>query len=178
MLNNSLEADLLDAIRVIPDFPQPGIAFRDITTLLENPILCRRVVEELVRNVPPETTAIAGIESRGFLFGMALAMACNLPFVPIRKKGKLPFETHSVAYALEYGEAVVEMHTDAVSAGDLVYIHDDLLATGGSAAAAAELIINSGAQVSGFSFLLGVEVLNGGALLRALSTNITILARC
>lgn len=178
MLNKTLEADLLDAIRVIPDFPKAGIAFRDITTLLSNPALCRRVVEELVRNVPPETTAIAGIESRGFLFGMALAMACNLPFVPIRKKGKLPFETHAVAYALEYGEAVVEMHIDAVNPNDNVYIHDDLLATGGSAAAAADLILKSGAKVSGFSFLLGVEGLNGEHLLTTLSTNMTILARC
>jgi adenine phosphoribosyltransferase len=178
MLNKTLEADLLDAIRVVPNFPKAGIAFRDITTLLNNPSLCRRVVDELVRNVPPETTAIAGVESRGFLFGMALAMACNLPFVPIRKKGKLPFETHAVAYALEYGEAVVEMHIDAVNVNDHVYIHDDLLATGGSAAAAADLIVKSGAKVSGFSFLLGVEGLNGEGLLTTLSTNITILAHC
>lgn len=178
MSNNNLEAQLLDAIRVIRDFPKPGIAFRDITTLLKNPELCRQVVEELARNIPPDTTVIAGIESRGFLFGMALAMACDLPFVPIRKKGKLPFATRAVSYDLEYGQAVVEMHTDAVQHGDRVYIHDDLLATGGSAAAAAELVLSSGASVSGFSFLLGVEGLNGEALLTTLSTNITILARC
>lgn len=178
MLNNELEAELLHNIRVITDFPKPGIAFRDITTLLKNPVLSRRVVEELVTKVPSNTTAIAGIESRGFLFGMAMAMACNLPFIPIRKKGKLPFETRSVSYALEYGEAIVEMHTDAARSGDHVHIHDDLLATGGSAAAAAQLIIESGAKVAGFSFILGVEGLNGRAFLSDLSTNITILARC
>jgi adenine phosphoribosyltransferase len=157
-----LEERLKAAIRAVPDFPKPGILFRDITPVLEDPILCRAAVEgfrEALVNSPVD--AIAGIESRGFLFGMPLALALGIPFVTVRKKGKLPWRTVSYKYDLEYGSAEVEMHVDAVRPGMLVLVHDDLLATGGTAMAAAELIRMQGGTVAGFSFLIELSFLNG-----------------
>lgn len=173
-----LEEQLLETVRVVHDFPKSGIAFRDITTLLNKPDLSQRVLHALCASVSPETTVIAGIESRGFLFGMAIALELQLPFVPLRKRGKLPYETHKVSYALEYGTAEIEVHKDALRAGDQVHIHDDFLATGGSALAAAALVRQSGAAVSGFSFLMAIEALGGGGILTTESPNIAILARC
>ncbi len=177
MLTN-LEERLLKDVRVIHDFPKPGIAFRDITTLLKDPKLSKDVAAELKRRVEPDTQAIAGVESRGFLFGMQLAMDLDLPFIPIRKKGKLPAKTHSVVYDLEYGTAELEVHHDAIDEGMKVHIHDDFLATGGSALAAARLIETCGGHVSGFSFIMGIEALRANEVLQALSPNIAILARC
>lgn len=174
----NLEERLLRDVRVIHDFPKPGIAFRDITTLLSDPQLSRDVAAELRNSIEPKTQAIAGIESRGFLFGMALAMELNLPFIPLRKKGKLPAKTRSVSYELEYGTAQIEVHADAISKGMKVHIHDDFLATGGSAKAAARLINECGGEVSGFSFLMAIKALGAEELLRKLSPNIAILARC
>jgi adenine phosphoribosyltransferase len=177
-MNDSLEIQLLEQVRVVHDFPRQGIAFRDITTLLTNHPLSREVLNALAQAVVPGTEAIAGIESRGFLFGMALAMQLELPFVPIRKQGKLPGNTAYVNYELEYGHATIEMHTDALIPGARVHIHDDFLATGGSAKAAAELIRKCGGSVSGFSFIMGIEALNATDLLLKESPNIAILARC
>ncbi len=157
-LRNQLEA----AIRAVPDFPKPGILFRDITPVLENPLLCKAVTEgfrEQLIDTPID--AIAGIESRGFLFGMPLALALGVPFLTVRKKGKLPWKTVSHKYDLEYGSAEVEMHVGSVRPGMRVLVHDDLLATGGTAAAAAELVRMQGGSVAGFSFLIELSFLNG-----------------
>jgi adenine phosphoribosyltransferase len=122
-------------------------------------------------------TKIAGIESRGFLFGYPLAMRLGLPFVLIRKKGKLPYNKISYSYDLEYGSATIEVHTDAITAEDHVLIHDDLLATGGSASAAAELVLQCGGRVAGFNFLVGLTFLNGNEKLEKYTNNIVNLAR-
>lgn len=157
-----LEQRLKAAIRDVPDFPKPGILFRDITPVLEDPALCRAIVQEFKQRLKEQPIdAIAGIESRGFLFGVALAMELNVPFITVRKKGKLPYRTVSYKYDLEYGSAEIEMHKDVLSSGMNVLVHDDLLATGGTAAATAELIGMQGAQVAGFSFLIELSFLNG-----------------
>jgi len=150
------------AIRDVPDFPKPGILFKDITPILENPVLCREIVTELITPFEnQEIHAIVGVESRGFLFGMLLAQRLNVPFVPVRKAGKLPYQTISWSYNLEYGSAVVEMHREVLQANWNVLVHDDLLATGGTAAAAAELINMQNAKIAGFSFLVELAFLDG-----------------
>ncbi len=157
-----LETRLRKAIRAVPDFPKSGILFRDITPVMEDPLLSLAVVEgfrEALQTSPVD--AIAGIESRGFLYGMPLALKLGVPFVTVRKKGKLPWRTVSHKYDLEYGSAEIEMHVDAVRPGMRVLVHDDLLATGGTAAAAAELIRLQGGVVAGFSFLIELSFLNG-----------------
>ena len=159
---SDLQQRLKDSIRAVPDFPKPGILFRDITPVLEDPKLCQAVVEGFQKAlVGIRVDAIAGIESRGFLFGMPLALALGVPFLTVRKKGKLPWKTVSHKYDLEYGSAEVEMHVDSVRPGMHVMVHDDLLATGGTAVAAAELIKQQGGTVSAFSFLVELSFLNG-----------------
>jgi adenine phosphoribosyltransferase len=149
-------------IRDVHDFPIPGIVFKDITPLMMNPQLSRELVEELALQVKAlGINKIAGIESRGFLLGYPLAMLLDLPFVLIRKKGKLPYHKVTQSYSLEYGLAEIEMHSDAVDEFDRVLIHDDLLATGGSAHAAASMVARQGAKVVGFSFLIELGFLNG-----------------
>lgn len=149
-------------IRDVHDFPIPGIVFKDITPVMMNPQLSKELVDELAKQVKDlGINKIAGIESRGFLLGYPLAMILDLPFVLIRKKGKLPYHKVTQSYALEYGLAEIEMHSDAVDEFDRVLIHDDLLATGGSAQAAATLIEGQGAKVVGFSFLIELAFLNG-----------------
>lgn len=159
---SDLQQRLKDSIRAVPDFPKPGILFRDITPVLEDPALCLAAVEgfQLALN-GIRVDAIAGIESRGFLFGMPLALALGVPFLTVRKKGKLPWKTVSHKYDLEYGSAEVEMHVESVRPGMHVMVHDDLLATGGTAVAAAELIKQQGGTVSAFSFLIELSFLNG-----------------
>lgn len=172
----ALQTRLEAAIRTVPDHPKPGILFRDITPVLEDPLLCRAVVEgfrEALQATPID--AIAGIESRGFLFGMPLALALGVPFITVRKKGKLPYRTVSYAYDLEYGRAEVEMHQDVVTEGLRVLVHDDLLATGGTAAAAAELVRMQGGRVAGFSFLIELSSLRGVERLRPYNTGIVRL---
>jgi adenine phosphoribosyltransferase len=160
----TLESRLKAAVRDVPDFPSPGIIFKDITPVLKDYALCMDVTKAIRDQVEPlGIDAVAGIESRGFLFGMMLASALKVPFVPIRKKGKLPFHTRSQSYNLEYGSAEIEMHTDALENGQRVLIHDDLLATGGTAAAAALLVKQSGALPAGFSFLIELSFLGGRA---------------
>lgn len=149
-------------IRDIPDFPQPGIMFRDITPLLADPKGFHIVLDAIAeRFVGEHVDAIVGIESRGFIFGGALAARLNASFVPVRKPGKLPYRTDKVSYSLEYGEAELEMHRDSLREGASVVVVDDLLATGGTAAAAAELVDRQGAYVSAFAFVIELGSLSG-----------------
>ncbi len=157
-----LQSRIKATIRDIPDFPKPGILFKDITPVLADTALCRDIVDGIYGQMnSKKIDSIVGIESRGFLFGMLLAQKFNVPFLPVRKKGKLPFKTYSYEYTLEYGTATVEMHVDSVTKGSSVLIHDDLLATGGTAAAAAELVKMQGGNIAAFSFLIGLDFLNG-----------------
>ncbi len=158
--------EVKQTIRIVPDFPKPGILFKDITPLLKRADLCLKVVDEMaLRAKMSKVEAVIGIESRGFLFGFLLSTKLGVPFIPVRKAGKLPFTTHQVAYNLEYGQAVVEMNTDALSKGMKVLVHDDLLATGGTAAAAAQLVEMQGAEVVAFSFLVELGFLDGAKFL-------------
>lgn len=172
----SVEEKLKLIIRDIPDFPKPGIVFKDITPIMQDPALCRALIVDQVQKLKNlGIEGVAGIESRGFLLGMPLAMALDVPFILIRKKGKLPYKTVSHAYKLEYGTAEVEMHIDAVKPQQRILIHDDLLATGGSASAAAELILKQGARVIGFNFLVELTFLEGREGLMKYSENISNL---
>lgn len=163
-------------IRDVKDFPKPGIMFKDVTPLLTNPEICAEIVDHLANDWKLERPdVIVGIESRGFLFGMLLAQRLNKPFVPIRKEGKLPWDTIAHTYSLEYGEATVEIHKDSISPNSNVLIHDDLLATGGTAIAAAELVEKLGSNVIGFSFLVQLDFLNGSEMLEGYSSKIKSL---
>ena len=169
----ALYTRLQETIRDVKDFPKEGIIFKDITPILVDAELCQDVIHELADYYREESIdAIAGIESRGFLFGMPLALALDIPFIPIRKSGKLPYETISHEYELEYGFSTIEMHIDAISEGHRVLIHDDLLATGGTAAAAAALIEKLDGEVAGFSFLINLAFLNGSDKLASYTNNI------
>jgi adenine phosphoribosyltransferase len=153
-------------IRNIPDFPVKGIQFKDITTLLKNGELFAQAVDQLY--VPfreQEINKIVGVEARGFIFGAALAYKINLGFIPIRKPGKLPAEVESEEYNLEYGKDSIEIHADAIEAGDKILIVDDLLATGGTAAAAARLVEKLGGEVVGLSFLIELTELKARSML-------------
>jgi len=172
----TIQEKIIGAIRDVPDFPKPGILFKDISPIMQNAELSNEILEHLYNQYKDENlNAVAGIESRGFLFGYPLAMRLGIPFVLIRKKGKLPYKKISHAYDLEYGSAVIEMHEDAVKSGDRVLIHDDLLATGGSADAAAELVRKCGGEVAGFNFLVGLSFLKGDKRLNYHSENISSL---
>ncbi|MEN9303172.1 MAG: hypothetical protein RL264_1601 [Bacteroidota bacterium] len=174
----TIEQRLQTAIRDVPDFPKPGILFKDISPIMLDATLSNDVVEHLYEQFKSQNIeAVAGIESRGFLFGYPLAMRLGIPFILIRKQGKLPYKKISHAYDLEYGSAVIEIHSDAVTEGQRVLIHDDLLATGGSAGAAAELIRKCGGEIAGFNFLVNLEFLNGSEKLNAYSTEISSLVR-
>lgn len=167
---------LKSIIRDIPDFPQPGVIFKDITPIMLNPAISEQTLSYLVDLYKDQNIdAVAGIESRGFLFGFPLAISLGVPFVLIRKKGKLPYKKISYDYQLEYGTSTIEMHTDAIKKGQKVLIHDDLLATGGSAEAAARIIEKCGGEVMGFNFLVGLDFLGGKSKLNAISKNITNL---
>jgi adenine phosphoribosyltransferase len=165
------------AIRDIPDFPKPGIIFKDITPILKDPILCQNIVDAFAEQLSgTKIDVIAGVESRGFLFGLMLAVKLNVPFVPIRKAGKLPHTVKQKIYELEYVTATIEMHTDAIEPGQHVLIHDDLLATGGTVAAASELVQELGGIVTGFSFVVGLGFLGGREKITPVSDNIVVLA--
>jgi adenine phosphoribosyltransferase len=149
-------------LRDVPDFPKPGILFKDITPLLADPRAFHITLDLFAeRFIGEHVDVVVGVESRGFIFGGALAARLNASFVPVRKPGKLPYKTDSVAYALEYGEAVLQMHVDSIQAGAKVLIVDDLLATGGTAAAAATLTKRQGGVVSGFAFVVELDFLGG-----------------
>ena len=172
----TIQEKLVAAIRDVPDFPKPGILFKDISPIMLDAHLSNEVLDELVNNYKDaQIDAVAGIESRGFLFGYPLAMRLGVPFILIRKQGKLPYKKTSHSYDLEYGSAVIEIHDDAVQAGQRVLIHDDLLATGGSAEAAAALIEKCGGKVAGFNFLVGLSFLNGENKLIPYTENISSL---
>jgi len=174
MIENQIKA----VIRDVPDFPKEGIIFKDITPIMMNPVLSAEILDYMVEIYKNQKIdKIAGIESRGFLFGYPLAIRLGIPFVLIRKSGKLPYDKVGFSYDLEYGSSTIEMHTDSIEKGDKVLIHDDLLATGGSAAAAAELIKMCGGEIFGFNFLVSLDFLNGKEKLIQYSENITNLAR-
>ncbi len=159
--------DLKRYIRDIPDFPRPGILFKDITPLLQSPEAFKEVIDRIACYFEGKhVDAVLAIEARGFLFGAALAYRLGKPLVPVRKQGKLPFETYAATYSLEYGNDTVEMHKDGVVAGHRVAIVDDLLATGGTMAAACRLVEESGGQVEGLALVIELTELDGRKLLQ------------
>jgi len=163
MMSSTLDlAPLRAAVRDVPDFPKPGILFKDITPILADGALFKLAIEALVESARPRgIEKVVGIDARGFLLGAAVAYALGVGFVPVRKKGKLPYACQSAAYTLEYGEAVVEMHSDALRRGERVVLIDDLLATGGTAAAAVKLIGQMGAELVLAQFLIELGFLHG-----------------
>src|SRR3954469_4586351 len=155
-------ADIERAIRNVPDFPKPGIQFKDITPVLADARLFSGCIDLLIQNFKPGSVdAVVGIDARGFIFAAAAAVKLQAGFVPVRKKGKLPYSTHEQAYELEYGTSTIAVHTDALKAGSRVLLIDDLLATGGTAAAAAALVRKLGAEILEISFLIELKFLNG-----------------
>ena len=164
------------AIREVPDFPKEGINFKDITPLLMDAQLTNNIIDAFINQLNGmKLDAIVGIESRGFLFGFLLANKMGVPFIPIRKVGKLPGETLKYKYDLEYGSAEVEVHKSDIHTQWNVLVHDDLLATGGTACAAAELIQRLGAKVAGFAFVVSLDFLNGKEKLKEYSDHIISL---
>jgi adenine phosphoribosyltransferase len=174
----NLEQKIKSIIRDVPDFPKAGILFKDITTILKDQELCSEIINGFIIALKgTKIDAIVSTESRGFFFGMLLANRMQLPLIPLRKPGKLPYKTISQEYDLEYGTATVEMHSDALEKGWNVLVHDDLLATGGTAEASAKLIQMQGAHVAGFAFLLELDFLQGRKKLETYSNNIVSLVR-
>jgi adenine phosphoribosyltransferase len=154
--------ELTEHIRDVLNFPKPGINFKDITPLLNNPEARNHCLSLLLQSIEGrQINKIIGIESRGFFFAILIAQKLNVGFVPIRKKGKLPFDTISASYELEYGTDTLQMHTDAIKKGDRVLIHDDVLATGGTARAACELVERAGGTIVQCNFLMELSFLNG-----------------
>lgn len=168
--------DLKSVIRTIPDYPKPGIMFRDVTTLLADARGFRRAIDELVQPLAgAKIDKVAGIEARGFILGGAIAHQLSVGFVPIRKKGKLPFQTIGEKYALEYGVDEVEIHIDAVKKGEKVLLVDDLIATGGTATAAIKLLERAGGEVVLCSFVVDLPELGGAAKLRKMGKEVVAL---
>jgi adenine phosphoribosyltransferase len=175
MSTDTLRA-IRDAIRTIPDYPKPGVMFRDITTLLGNAQAFHDVVEQLSQPWRTERVdRVAGIEARGFILGGAIAPQLSAGFVPIRKKGKLPHRTVRVAYSLEYGLDEMEMHRDAVAPGERIVLVDDLIATGGTAVAAVTLLRSLGVQILAACFIVDLPDLGGSAKLAALEVPVRTL---
>ena len=172
----TFDQDIKAAVRTIPDYPKPGILFRDITTLLADARAFRRAVDELVHPwAGSKVDKVAGIEARGFILGGALAHQVSAGFVPIRKKGKLPHTTVRVAYSLEYGLDEMEVHADAIEPGERVILVDDLIATGGTAEAAVKLMRNMGAQVLAACFIIDLPELGGAEKIRKLNVPVRTL---
>jgi adenine phosphoribosyltransferase len=158
----NLEERINQTLIDVPDFPKPGILFKDITPLFKDPHLIKDMIVSTHTLLSPlKVDVIVGLESRGFPLGCSIAMELKIPFVMVRKKGKLPRATYQISYDLEYGQATIELQKDDIIPGQRVYIHDDLLATGGTAAAAAQLIEMAGGVVVGFGFILTLDFLNG-----------------
>lgn len=169
-------ADLKQSIRTIPDYPKPGVMFRDITTLLGNADAFRCAVDELVKPwLGERVTRVAGIEARGFILGGAVAHQLSAGFVPIRKKGKLPHKTVRVVYSLEYGVDAMEMHTDAIAPGERIILIDDLIATGGTAEAAVKLLRSFGAELLAACFIIDLPDLGGARKLEAMGVPVRTL---
>lgn len=168
--------NLTDAIRTIPDFPKPGIMFRDITTLFGDARAFRKAVDDLVQPFAGrKIDKVAGIEARGFILGGAIAHQLSIGFIPVRKKGKLPHKTYSVEYSLEYGTDHMEVHVDACAAGEKVMLVDDLIATGGTAIAAVQLLRQAGAEVAAAAFVIDLPDLGGADKLRQLGVPVSTL---
>lgn len=175
-MKTSLAETLLSSIRTIPDYPKPGIMFRDITTLLGDARAFRRAVDELVHPYAgTKVDKVAGIEARGFILGGAIAHQLSAGFIPIRKKGKLPHDTVRVAYSLEYGIDEMEMHKDALRPGEKVILVDDLIATGGTAEGAVKLLTQMGADIVAACFVIDLPELGGRAKLEALGVEVNTL---
>lgn len=163
MINENYIESLL---RDVPDFPKPGIIFKDITPLLADPVARRKVIAEITSQFKDQRIqAVAAVEARGFIFGSLLAEALDVPFIPVRKSGKLPYHKIQEEYSLEYGMASIEMHVDAIQKGTRVLVHDDLLATGGTASAAGAMIERLGGIVAGYSFIINLAFLPGEKVL-------------
>jgi adenine phosphoribosyltransferase len=178
MTSIQFEHDLKASIRTIPDYPKPGIMFRDITTLLGDARSFRRAVDELVQPwAGMKIDKVAGIEARGFILGGAVAHQLCSGFIPIRKKGKLPHKRVSIAYSLEYGLDEMEMHEDAVTRGDRVIVVDDLIATGGTAEGAVKLLRQMGAEVLAACFIIDLPDIGGADKLRKLDVPVRTLLR-
>ena len=176
LASETVPMNLADSIRAIPDYPRPGIVFRDITTLLGDARAFRRAVDELVQPFAGLKIAkIAGIEARGFILGGAVAHQLSAGFVPVRKKGKLPLETLRATYALEYGTDEIEIHRDAVQPGERVLLVDDLIATGGTAEAAVNLLAGLGAEVVAACFIVDLPELGGADKIRRLGVPVRTL---
>ena len=168
--------DIKSLIRTIPDYPKPGIMFRDVTTLINDAKGFRRAVDDLVLpHAGAKIDKVAGIEARGFILGGAVAHQLSVAFVPVRKKGKLPFETYAQSYELEYGTDELEIHVDAIAPGDRVLLIDDLIATGGTAEAAIKLIERTGGEVVACSFVVDLPDLGGRASLEAMGKSVIAL---
>ncbi len=175
-MDSTLRQTLVDAIRNIPDYPKPGVMFRDITTLLGDARAFRRAVDELVHPYAGgKVDKVAGIEARGFIMGGAMAHQLSAGFVPIRKKGKLPHDTVRIAYSLEYGLDEMEMHRDAMIPGEKVLLVDDLIATGGTAVAAVQLLQQLGADIVAACFVIDLPELGGRKKLEALGVKVRTL---
>ena len=173
---STTSSELADSIRSIPDYPKPGIIFRDITTLLGNPRALRRAIDGLVQPYAgSKIDKVAGMEARGFILGGAVAYELSAGFVPIRKRGKLPHETVRIAYSLEYGVDEMEMHRDAIQPGEKVILVDDLIATGGTAVGATQLLRQIGAEVVSACFVIDLPDLGGRAKLEALGVEVRTL---
>lgn len=167
-----LEEKIKSVIREVKDFPKDGISFKDITPVFRNPALCADIVGEFQKRIAGTSVdAVVGIESRGFLFGFLLAQKLHVPFILVRKAGKLPYEKIAYEYDLEYGSSKVEMHIGEIKEGWNVLIHDDLLATGGTAKAAAELVKMQQGNIAGFTFVIELNFLNGKKSLKKYSEN-------
>ena len=172
MSHPDLIPQLENTIENIADFPKPGIQFKDITPIFLNPKLYEDVIDDLANFSRGKIDAVCGIESRGYLFGIAIAVALEVPFILIRKKGKLPPPFVAQKYDLEYGSSEIEMRTGQIKAGQRILVHDDLLATGGTTEAAARLVEKQGAIVSQFSFLIALKALNGDEKLQPFNAEI------
>jgi len=174
-MSTKLKQKLEEVIRNVPDFPKPGIMFKDITPVFLDAKLCDEVTEYLINTFlhnHGKVDAVCAVESRGFFLGMLIANKLQVPLFPVRKAGKLPAKTRSFSYNLEYGSATLEIHTDVVKKGWNVMIHDDILATGGTAVAAAELVLAEGGKIAGFSFIAALDFLKGKEKILPYSKNI------
>ena len=169
---------LNDELIEVKDFPSPGILFKDISPVFLKPQLVQDLAEDVALHFRGKVDAVCGLESRGFLLGMPIAIALEVPFVMIRKAGKLPRDVHRVSYDLEYGNATIEMHKEVLHQGSRVLIHDDVLATGGTAEAAAKLVMMSGAVVAGYHFIVEINVLKGRERLKGLTDCMYSFVHC
>lgn len=175
-MNDETSQFLKQSIRTIPDYPQAGVQFRDVTTLMGDAQAFRRAVDELVFPfIGDKADKVAGVEARGFILGGAMAHQLSAGFVPIRKKGKLPYETVRIAYSLEYGIDEMEMHRDAIKPGDKVILVDDLIATGGTAVAAVKLLQQMEAEIVGACFVIDLPDLGGRKKLEAIGVHVRTL---